>query len=617
MVLKTLLDALVTRFTSAEVIHLIATISLEHRLHYGFVLIDNPEETGTLIFENETVRAVDGIASAHVVVQLTTYTLSQIAGEARPVHIEAADLRILPRDFHFHVVQFLKALDITTDISTKLTPPFPLPLQHPVGENLFPVQVYEPQPLPSLEASELPQLICASHPDWVEMFDYAWQVAFKNLRQPEPESGFVSNYIDTAFNDNIFIWDSCFMMMFGRYARGSFDFMGTLDNFYAKQHADGFMCREINTYGGYDLFTPQDPRSTGPNILAWAEWQDYEFSGDGERLKRVFPALMAYHRWWRVWRRWPNGGFWTSGWRSGMDNQTRVPESEWHHRHYTWIDATMQHALSCMMLLRIADAINRHDFDDELQQDFDQVQAYINNVAWSTETNFYHDLSPEGELSLGKSIGAYWGILSQVMQPERLEKMIAHLEDPAQFNRFHRVPTQSADSPDYHADGRYWLGGVWAPTNYMVLRGLTEAGYDQLAYDIALNHVQHVAQVFKETGTLWENYAPETTAHGTPAKPNFVGWTGLSAISIPLEYILGLRWIDPGKTLLWDIRLLERQGVKNYPVGLKHSASLMFEPTASGGVITIRSSTAFELHIHYGESQHIYQIQHGERQINL
>jgi hypothetical protein len=33
-----------------------------------------------------------------------------------------------------------------------------------------------------------------------------------------------------------------------------------------------------------------------------------------------------------------------------MDNQTRVPRSECHHRHFTWIDAMMQQALSCEIL---------------------------------------------------------------------------------------------------------------------------------------------------------------------------------------------------------------------------------------------------------------------------
>lgn len=43
----------------------------------------------------------------------------------------------------------------------------------------------------------------------------------------------------------------------------------------------------------------------------------------------------------------------------------------------------------------------------------------------------------------------------------------------------------------------------------MILRGLEAAGYNALAYDIALVCVEHATKVCNETGTLWENYGPE------------------------------------------------------------------------------------------------------------
>ena len=38
-------------------------------------------------------------------------------------------------------------------------------------------------------------------------------------------------------------------------------------------------------------------------------------------------------------------------------------------------------------------------------------------------------------------------------------------------------------------------GGVWPPTSYMVLRGLTAAGQDDVAADIGLNYHTAVTQV--------------------------------------------------------------------------------------------------------------------------
>lgn len=49
---------------------------------------------------------------------------------------------------------------------------------------------------------------------------------------------------------------------------------------------------------------------------------------------------------------------------------------------------------------------------------------------------------------------------------------------------------------------------VWAPTNYMVLRGLTQVGKDDLAADIGRNYHENIVKQFEDTGTLWENIAP-------------------------------------------------------------------------------------------------------------
>ena len=101
----------------------------------------------------------------------------------------------------------------------------------------------------------------------------------------------------------------------------------------------------------------------------------------------------------------------------------------------------------------------------------------------------------------------------------------------------------------------------------MVLRGLTANGADGLAHEIALNHVSAVAQVFQSTGTVFENYAPEFAAGGNPARRDFVGWTGISPITILFEYVFGLRPDARRGELLWDVRLMEAHGVKRYPFG--------------------------------------------------
>jgi glycogen debranching enzyme len=170
-------------------------------------------------------------------------------------------------------------------------------------------------------------------------------------------------------------------------------------------------------------------------------------------------------------------------------------------------------------------------------------------------------------LSDVQTVGAFWALLAGVVPQEKISSFVGRLEDPKRFGRPHRVPSLSADHPEYDPDGGYWLGGVWPPTNYMILRGLDRAGYNDLAHEISREDLDHVVGVFEQTGTLWENYAPERTAPGNRAKGDFVGWSGLAPVAGLFEYVMGLRADPPSGLLLWDVRLLESHGIRDYPFG--------------------------------------------------
>src|SRR6185369_16151966 len=200
-----------------------------------------------------------------------------------------------------------------------------------------------------------------------------------------------------------------------------------------------------------------------------------------------------------------------------------------------------------------------------------------NDRLWSDADRFYCDRFDDGALNPVKSVAGYWALLAGVVPPARLAPFVAHLQDPRGFKRPHRVPSLSADHPAYDPRGGYWKGGVWAPTTYMVLRGLTEVGSDRsdaLAHEIARNHLDNVVAVFEKTGTVHENYAPESAAPGTPSKPDFVGWTGLVPIAVLFEYVFGLRPDAAARRLLWDVRLTDAHGVRRYPLGADVSIDL-------------------------------------------
>ena len=247
----------------------------------------------------------------------------------------------------------------------------------------------------------LPDPTWSGHEKEIEMYWKAWQIGIGNIKAPEPDSGFVCSYLDVAYNGNIFMWDSAFMMMFARFGTRFFPFQRTLDNFYAKQHPDGFICREIKADGA-DCFERYDPTSTGPNILPWSEIVYYKQFGDIDRLHKIFPALCAYYKWLKLNHTWRNGTYWTSGWGTGMDNMPRVEPKYnpiYSHGHMIWLDVCLQQYFTAGHLLEMGFYLERWQEIEEFEDEPFDAAPYFDDSRFSDD-DFTDDgaLSPEAQM---------------------------------------------------------------------------------------------------------------------------------------------------------------------------------------------------------------------------
>ncbi len=423
----------------------------------------------------------------------------------------------------------------------------------------------------------LPRPHWPARPDALACYWRTWEMYWANLRAVAPGSGFIAPFIDTAFNGCLFLWDSVFILRYARYAARAFDVFRTLDNFYAKQHVDGFICREIDWVTGQDKFHRHDPVSTGPNLLAWSEWDHWLDTGDRARLAAVFAPVLSYHRWLRRYRTWPDGTSWSSGWGCGMDNQPRVGADShpaFHHGWLGWIDATAHALLSARRLVDIARVLGREADVADLTAEIPRLAAAIDATMWNERLGSYVDRRHDGSPSDVLTIGAYWTLLAGAVPAERRARMLALLRDERHYARPHRLPSLAASHPEYQPSGDYWRGAVWAPTTSMVLAALRGVGEDQLAHEIGRNHLDNVVRVFTDTGTVWENYAPESAAPGKPAKPDFTGWSGIGPIAVLFEEVFGLRADAPAKRLVWDLRLTDEHGVAALPIGTAATVDL-------------------------------------------
>lgn len=474
-------------------------------------------------------------------------------------------------------------------------------------------------PAPTFQTAKetLPVPFWKGNPNAIDMYWKAWEMAFNNIKSPAQKSGFIASYLDTAYNGNIFMWDSTFITMFARYGTKAYPFQQTLDNFYAKQHPDGFICREIWGESGEDCFHRYDPTSTGPNIIPWSELQYFKQFGDLGRIHKIFPVLCAYYQWLKLNRTWQDGSYWTSGWGAGMDNQPRVKKEYnqiFSHGHMTWLDACLQQLFIAKIIVDFGFHIERWQEIEDIEEETTFLKKYIKANLWDPKTNFLYDKYADGSLGTLKSIGAYWALWSDILEPEELRKFTAHLNDSNTFARTHPIPSMPANHEKYQADGRYWQGGVWAPTNYMVITGLKNKNMHEQAFALAMKHHHQVLQVFKETGTFWEYYAPEAVTPGLLARPDFVGWTGLVPISILFECIFGINTNLQAKTVTWDVRLLEEHGIDRYPIG--ENGMLSFSCAARTSEIkkpelTIQSNIAIKLKLTWSGGAQNFDIKPG------
>jgi hypothetical protein len=268
-------------------------------------------------------------------------------------------------------------------------------------------------------------------------------------------------------------------------------------------------------------------------VMPWTESEHYRDTADRDRLSRVFPVLVAYHRCSGGHRTWRDGTYWTSGWARAWTTSRDTPETGGRRAgpsasRITAIWSGSTRACSrpsrpaCYSRWpRFSDARSRWRTCGTSASDSSKRSTGACGTARqvSTTTNCREERSPTLN-PLGPT-GRYSRTRCHPRGSPRLSgtwKTLRRSGVP------HRVPSLSADHPEYREDGGYWLGGVWPPTNYMVLRGLDRAGYHALAHEISREDLDHVIRVFGKTGTVWENYAPERPPPEN--QPGRTSWAG-------------------------------------------------------------------------------------------
>lgn len=511
-----------------------------------------------------------------------------------------------------------------------LFPTANLSAQHDEARGVyFYKNTYTPSQLPRFEEAkaELPSPIWEENPEWVVLYWKAWAIAFSNLQTPPPGSPLVANWIDEGLSPQIFQWDTHFMAMFGRYAHHVFPFIESHDNFYARQHEDGMICRVINEADGVDHhwgLGDNYARTINPPLFSWAEMEYFRFSGDTARLEQILLPIEKYVAWVEQHRRaegTEHGLYWSNGQASGMDNTPRdmgrpSPNGDIHSSTSPmgWVDMSSQIKMCYDNLAEICRILGDKKKAKTYSKRAKALAKQINRYMWSDSTGLYHDVTPDGEQTPWITTATFWPILADIASPKQVSRMTEAIEDTTLFWRRLPLPSLAANQPYYDPRGRYWRGGVWAPTTYMTVKGLERRGHEALAESIARRNMEVVHELYQSTSTIWELYSPDMNVPATNetgihlVKPNFVGWTGLIPISMFIENIIGIRADGSTNRIVWRTNTTSRHGIENLRFG-NVTTTLIRE----GNTITIDSTAPYVLIVN-GKK---YSIGKGSSQVEL
>ncbi|MDD3886019.1 MAG: trehalase family glycosidase [Victivallaceae bacterium] len=458
----------------------------------------------------------------------------------------------------------------------------------------------------NFEKNRIPEIVIDRCPEFIGLYDVAWQLAARHIT--ESPNMPVHRYMDEAFEPSrVWIWDSCFMTFYCRYAADFFPGIETLDNFYSL----------LYDRSAGECFVHH---ADNPPLFAWAEYEYFKFTGDRKRLERILLQKQYLQRHYdfieniHFGQRFPSVfclntlqknecGYLWSGVASGMDN---TPRGNGIQNNLYWVDIVAQQALSAMYISKLAKIMGDGATSRLFHAYYEEKKELLNSRFFDQHDGCYYDIHAATHDACRKLTPAsFWALLAEVADPDMARRQVAVLRDPALLGGDPPIPSISRSDCDFEPDGRYWRGGVWLPTSYMTIKSLEKYGEFELAAKLAEQTVAAMARVYRkfEPHTIWEVYSPtaDRPAAGKrpdrSVRPDFCGWSALGPISLVIENVIGIYDIDAmNHTMRIYRRRQGRHGVRNLRFGDVCCSVMLYDDR-----IEVETDRAFTLLTQNGE----------------
>ena len=225
---------------------------------------------------------------------------------------------------------------------------------------------------------------------------------------------------------------------------------------------------------------------------------------------------------------------WDSSDASGMDNQ-KSRSGELHSYQTEGVDLACELHRELQAMAVIAKQLGKLDDQKEWTLKARKLADAINSTFWDEKDGFYYDRNEKtGKPIKVKSVAGFFPLWAGISSPLQAKRLIeGHLTNPKEFWTTWPVASYALTEPDFYEGSHHecnWRGPCWIPINYMIMHGLMNYGYKEIARDLA----QHTYKMVLDENSATREYYDSDTAKGNGMNP-FWGWSSL-AYMMPLDF---------------------------------------------------------------------------------
>jgi len=331
----------------------------------------------------------------------------------------------------------------------------------------------------------------------------------------------------------LFDWDMYFMGVALSYDHVGQPVASSIEDFleFVDEYANwpGYTPREIAPDALWALPEMCKPFLAQAAVRASRTMGDYQWllQPNGESKKTNFAKLADTLAFWENTRRAADGFFlWYNGVESGVDNNPAVSDNPAQVTEGVDLQCYLYREYRAMAVL--AEKLGMSEEARNYEAKAEDLEARVRVKMWSgTDGMFLNIDARTGQFVRVKTWTNFVPLWAGIATRDQAERMIkSHVLNPREFWCDYGIRTLAPDEPLYDAKAGYWRGPVWVISNYLVMHGLMNYGYQAEARELATRTVNLLVSDIMSSGGMNENYNPDT---GHPAAGgHFLSWNLLA-----------------------------------------------------------------------------------------